>query len=247
MSALRAQAITSLFKDGFSIDQLIEVFEVPGGEIEAYIREAMSSTVPVPVVPTAKPAAPKKSRKTAGGIKPGAALPDEPLKPPKRTGQCSRHKDGVSPRNECVGCRREYQVDWRERRKRDGAKPKGRLLKQADGTRRRSRPTPTVLEVNESMAGSLGAASVAEFQEETVRQHEEGQGPTPQKAEPGKVYSHPMRCPKCTNTHRFWKRANADDSKDHWISNSWATCPNTLKIANWQIKVDRHYHGGEAA
>lgn len=257
--SLRIPAITQLFTEGWSLSGLADAFECTLEQVEISIRQALIAAKTVALASSISlsqvtgTATERKTRKGTGGQKKNrrpetagtsaADLSAEPIKPPKRTGECSLHAGlGTNNRNECRGCLRDYQKDWAKRRKEQGgeAKPKRRY-------QRRSRPA------SEPVAPStVGAAAVQEFSPEAFESAVRNESPieenrrseTESQAEPGKVYSHPMRCPRCFNTHRFWKRANADESRDHWISMG---CNNSLKIANYQINVDNHYRGGEAA
>jgi hypothetical protein len=123
MSTIRTAAILSLFRDGFHLEDLAEIFGLGSRDIQALLRialgEGRSTTPPSAshsVAPKSKPVLRRKpgpKRSSAPPVANGA-----PVKPPKRTGECEQHAGaGVTKRDECRGCLRAYQADWNARRK----------------------------------------------------------------------------------------------------------------------------------
>lgn len=221
---MRTAAISLLFKDGFSIADLVEVFSLSSLNVEEHIRRAMfngHAKLP-PVDPVTIPAldAPKKKGK-----------PEQNSKRPEQN-SCTKHPGSKLARNgECDKCKKaRVAKEWYDRKKKQPA------------------------------AQSVGAAATAEMVDEApeVRPAPGENEPTFQKIaakattrapeplpsnEIRKVYTRETRCPKCFNLHRFWRRAEADLAKDHWLS---LGCQYTLKIANYKLSEDRHYAGAVA-
>ncbi len=285
--SIRTAAIMLLFRDGFHVDDLAEIFTLSNFNIEEHLRLAMFNGHVNPVAHSpgeeGESPAPKKARavRKSIGQKVTVSLSKEPVKPPKRTGECELHAgQGVTARGECRGCLREYQKDWAARRKQTAtertASPKRQRRQRSPlasdqnsepeksksvptKSRRSPKPRLTQADVNRSPV-----TPQAETEELPARQNEldndrpgemedvfrkiatrsSAEAAPPEAADTqGKTYSHLIHCPKCGQRHRFWKRANADDSRDHWIS---MACNNSLKISHYQIKTDRNYRG-EAA
>lgn len=226
-SGLKTTAIALLFKDGFSIENLVEVFSLSPDNIEEHVRRAMfNGNGHRPPIQEAPAAEPKKVK----ARKAGNALPiSPPSKPaakqdrPAAAGNkgCEKHPDSeVDKRGRCRQCSRDYQAEhWKKKQAEKAA---------AGKTVRKYRPRQLPeLPIEESFD--------ADDEDDDAK---ETPVTTPSaKPDTDFVYSKPFKCPKCGETGRLRRRAEADPDKDYWLHihpNGGAPC--MLKMANYQIK-----------
>ncbi len=255
--SIRTAAIMLLFRDGFHVDDLAEIFTLSNFNIEEHLRLAMFNghvnpvTQPGSAAPSlSESTAPKKNRR-------------QPKAKTSASNSCEKHPNGeTGSKGRCKACSREYAKNYYLKQQKKRAQnseseedepvstksstksprgPKTRLT-QAE-VNRLAAPRPETEELPVQQLGNESAGEMEDvFQKIATRSSAEAVPPEADTTQ-GKTYSHLIHCPKCGQRHRFWKRANADDSRDHWIS---MACNNSLKISHYQIKTDRNYRG-EAA
>lgn len=222
-SGMRTTAIALLFKDGFSVQDLVEIFSLSSQNIEEHVRRAMlNGHAKMPPVEAALPVMPRPSKRAE---KPEAA----------ELNSCSKHPGAKqNRRGECKKCAiAKQQKEWRERKVGRAAAPQSlgaAAVEELPAPPRRPDP-PALLSIeNES------TLRIATTTERKALSTVTGAGA------PDRIYSRSFTCPICHEDHRFWKRADAEDATGHWISAS-KRCHANLKIRNYQIKVDRGFRG----
>jgi hypothetical protein len=256
--SIRTAAIMLLFRDGFHVEDLAEIFTLSPFNIEEHLRLAMFNGQAAPAarvisaVPSSKegvPSAPKKNQR-------------QPKAKRSLTRSCEKHPAAeFGAKGQCKACAREYAKDWyqkQQQKKRKSGQNSEPEKSEPVSTKSRTPKKPlTQADVNRSPVTEADQQPVRQadlrsdttgemedvFQKIATRSTTEATQPQAADTTEGKSYSHLIQCPKCGQRHRFWKRANADDSRDHWIS---MACNNSLKISHYQIKTDRNYRG-EAA
>lgn len=243
--SMRTAAISLLFKDGFSISDLVEVFSLSSLNVEEHIRRVMfngHAKLP-PVDPVTAPAS--SAPKTKG------KKPEQNSKRPEQN-SCTKHPGSKLARNgECKKCKvARVSKEWYDRNKKQ---PAAQSVGAAAVTEMVDDP-PVVIDRPYSSdsrgnarsqtapTGSAPGENESTFQKIAAKATTRAPEPLPSN-EIRKVYTRETRCPKCFNLHRFWRRAEADMAKDHWVS---LGCQHTLKIANYKLSEDRHYAGAVA-
>lgn len=108
-SSLRTAAIVLLFKDGFSIDDLVEIFSLDALNVQEHVRRAMFKT---PIEPGTKPV----QNPVQKALPAASARPKSNRSVASASGQrsCPKHLDATEfdKHGRCRICLREYAADW---------------------------------------------------------------------------------------------------------------------------------------
>lgn len=248
-NSIKTTAIALLFKDGFSIEDLADIFTpLRPFDIEEHVRRAMfngqrSVVKPTDMLDIALTDKPPKKAKPVAATPPALRRPLHKFfvesgvaasKP--KAGKSSRRKvcSHVDPERDkhgtCKLCKKEYmQAYWAKRKS-----PKKQTLKQNEVNR-------------PSLPVELPIDSVDDIDEIDAELDEDLETPVPAEAPAAAagefVYSKPFTCPKCGDRGvRLRRRHDANLSVDYWLHvKPNGTAPCMLKIINYTIKDDKGY------